>query len=158
MTTLRVLFICHGNICRSAAAQYVMQSLVDQARLSDRILIDSAATSMEEIGNPVYPPMRRTLEYHGISCRGHRAKQMTRKDYGAFDYLIAADDENLYYMNRICGGDPEGKFHLLMEYAGRPGAEISDPWYTRDFEQAYRDVEQGCKGLLAYLKAELQNC
>ena len=106
---IKILFICHGNICRSTAAQYVMQDMVKRAGLAESFFIDSAATSTEEIGNPVYPPMRRTLESHGVPCEGHRARQMTRRDYDAFDLIIAADDENLYYLNRICGGDPEGK-------------------------------------------------
>ena len=148
----KVLFICHGNICRSTAAQYVMQDMVKRAGLAESFFIDSAATSTEEIGNPVYPPMRRTLESHGVPCEGHRARQMTRRDYDAFDLIIAADDENLYYMNRICGGDPERKFHLLMDYTDRPGTEISDPWYTRNFERAYEDVVKGCTGLLGHLR------
>ena len=150
---IKVLFICHGNICRSAAAQYVLQDMVDHARLSDQFLIDSAATSREEIGNPVYPPMKRTLEAHGIRCSGHAAKQLTRRDYDSFDYLIGTDQENIYYMHRICGGDPEEKFSLLMDYTDRPGTEISDPWYTRDFERTYRDVIKGCTGLLDYLRS-----
>ena len=152
---IKILFICHGNICRSAAAQYVMQNMIREEGMEGWIVVDSAATSTEEIGNPVYPPMARTLKSHGIACSGHRAKQLRRGDYDAFDLLIAADDENLYYMKRICGGDPEGKFHLLMDYTDRPGTEISDPWYTRDFEQAYQDVVLGCKGLVRKLKKGL---
>ena len=146
----KVLFICHGNICRSTAAQYVMQDMVKRAGLAESFFIDSAATSTEEIGNPVYPPMRRTLESHGVPCEGHRARQMTRRDYDAFDLIIAADDENLYYMNRICGGDPEGKLRLLMDYTDRPG-QVADPWYTGDFEATWRDVSEGCAGLLRTL-------
>ena len=149
---IKVLFVCHGNICRSAAAQYIMQDMVNRAGLQDRFLIDSAATSTEEIGNPVYPPMRRTLEGHGIRCSGHSAKQLTHRDYGNFDYLIGTDQENIYYMHRILGGDPEGKFSLLMDYTDRPGTEISDPWYTRDFERTYQDVIKGCAGLLEHLR------
>ena len=149
---IKVLFVCHGNICRSAAAQYIMQDMVNRAGLQDRFLIDSAATSTEEIGNPVYPPMRHTLEGHSIRCSGHAAKQLTRRDYGSFDYLIGTDQENIYYMHRILGGDPEGKFSLLMDYTDRPGTEISDPWYTRDFERTYQDVIKGCAGLLEHLR------
>ena len=151
---LRILFICHGNICRSTAAQYVMQDMVNREGISEVFYIDSAATSTEEIGNPVYPPMRCTLESHGIPCEEHRARQMKKRDYDDFDLLIASDDENLWYMNRICGADPEKKFHLLMDYTDRPGTEISDPWYTRNFERAYQDVVKGCTGLLEQLKAE----
>ncbi len=148
---IRILFICHGNICRSTCAQYVFQDMIGKAGLRDLFYVDSAATSREEIGNPIYPPMERTLKNHGIECTGHRARQMTRADYDSYDLLIGADDENLYYMNRICGGDPEGKFNLLMDYTDRPGKEISDPWYTRDFERTYKDVVNGCEGLLDYL-------
>ena len=150
---IKILFICHGNICRSACAQYVFQDMVDRAGLLKRFVIDSAATSTEELGNPVYPPMRRVLEEHGIRCAGHAAKQMKKQDYGNFDLLIGTDQENLYYMGRICGGDPEGKFSLLMDYTDRPGTEISDPWYTRNFERAYQDVVKGCRGLLKHLEA-----
>ena len=169
---IRILFICHGNICRSAAAKYVMQHLIEEAGLSERFLIDSAATSREELGNPVYPPMRKCLNGHGIACDGHRARQMTPADYDAYDYLIGMDRENLYFMNRMYGAvdkkddrtafwnysyddvtptDAEGKISLLLDHAGRPGEEVADPWYTRDFEATYRDVLEGCRGLLQAL-------
>ncbi len=154
---LRILFVCHGNICRSTAAQYVLQDMVNRGGCADRFYIDSAAISTEEIGNPVYPPMKRTLEAHRIPVGSHRARQLKKSDYDAFDMLIAADGENLYYMNRICGGDPEKKFSLLMDFAGRPGTEISDPWYTRDFERTYRDVVEGCSGLLESLDSLKKN-
>ena len=150
----RILFICHGNICRSTCAHYVFQDMVDKAGLNKEFYIDSAATSREELGNPVYPPMRRTLESHGVPILDHRARQLTRQDYDKYDMLIGTDDENLYYMNRICGGDPEGKFSLLMDYSDRPGTEISDPWYTRDFERTYRDVIRGCEGLFSRLEEQ----
>ena len=151
---LRILFICHGNICRSTCAHYVFQDMVDKAGLNKEFYIDSAATSREELGNPVYPPMRRTLESHGVPILDHRARQLTRQDYDKYDMLIGTDDENIYYMNRICGGDPEGKFSLLMDYSDRPGTEISDPWYTRDFERTYRDVIRGCEGLFSRLEEQ----
>ena len=150
---IKILFVCHGNICRSACAQYVFQNMVNKAGLSRQFVIDSAATSTEELGNPVYPPMRRVLENHGIRCAGHSAKQMTRRDYDRFDRIIGTDLENLYYMKRICGGDPEGKFSLLMDYTDRPGTEIHDPWYTRNFERAYQDIEEGCTGLLKWFES-----
>ena len=125
--------------------------MVERAGLSKDFYIDSAATSREELGNPVYPPMRRTLEAHGVPILDHRARQLMRQDYEKYDMLIGTDDENLYYMNRICGGDPEGKFSLLMDYSEHPGREISDPWYTRDFERTYQDVIEGCTGLLEKL-------
>ena len=151
---IKVLFICHGNICRSTCAHYVFQDMVNKAGLNKEFYIDSAATSREELGNPVYPPMRRTLESHGVPILDHRARQLTRQDYDKYDMLIGTDDENIYYMNRICGGDPEGKFSLLMDYSDRPGTEISDPWYTRDFERTYRDVIRGCEGLFSRLEEQ----
>lgn len=153
---VKILFICHGNICRSTCAHYVFQNMVDRAGLKEKYIIDSAATSREELGNPVYPPMRRTLESHGVPILDHHARQMTRRDYDEYDMLIGTDEENLYYMNRICGGDPEDKFSLLMDYTDRPGSEISDPWYTRDFERTYQDVIKGCTGLLKTLEDMLQ--
>lgn len=107
-----------------------------------------AATSREELGNPVYPPARRKLAEHGIACEGHAARQLTRADYEASDLLIGIDRSNLHDIERICGGDLEEKVHLLMEYAGRPGGEVADPWYTGDFEATWRDVLAGCRGLL----------
>ena len=148
----KILFVCHGNICRSVGAQYVLQHMLEKERMAGWVEVDSAATSTEEIGNPIYPPMKKTLESHGIVCSGHRARQLRRKDYEAYDLLIAFDEENLYFIRRICGSDPEGKIHLLMDYTSKPGAEIEDPWYTRDFEQAYQDIVLGCRGLLQQLK------
>ena len=150
----KILFVCHGNICRSPMAEFIMKDLVKKAGLETRFHIRSAATSTEEIGNPVYPPARRKLAEHGIGCAGKTARQMTAGDYGAYDLLIGMDRTNLRNMARICGGDPEGKIHLLPEYADRPGQEISDPWYTGDFEAAWRDVLAGGRGLLARLTGE----
>ena len=113
---LRILFVCHGNICRSAAALYIMRDLVHKAGLDAHFVLDSAATSTEEIGNPVYPPMKRTLEAHGIRCGGHHARQMRPQDYADFDLLIAMDSENIWYMDRMYHNDPEGKFRMLMDY------------------------------------------
>ena len=145
---IRILFVCHGNICRSPMAEFVMKDLVKKAGLESQFYIESAATSTEEIGNPVYPPARRKLAEHGIDCTGKTARLLTRGDYARFDLWIGMDAENLWDMRRICGGDPEKKLHLLMEYAGRPGTEVADPWYTRDFNATWRDVEDGCRGLL----------
>ncbi len=116
----KILFVCHGNICRSPMAEFVMKDLVKKARLETEFLIESAATSTEEIGNPVYPPARRKLAEHGISCAGKTSRQLTGTDYDQYDLLIGMDRANIRNMNRICGGDPEEKLHLLMEYAGRP--------------------------------------
>ena len=129
-------------------AEYAMKDLAEKAGLAARFRIASAATTREEIGNPVYPPARRKLAEHGIACRGHAARQMTAGDYAEYDLLIGMDRENLRDMRRICGGDPEGKLHLLTEFAGRSG-EVADPWYTGDFEATWRDVEAGCRALLA---------
>ena len=147
----KILFICHGNICRSPMAEFVMKDLVKKAGLSPRF-IDSAATSREEIGNPVYPPARRKLAEHGVPCGGHAARQLTGGDYAEYDLLIGMDQANLRNMRRICGGDPEGKLHLLLDYTGSPG-DVADPWYTGDFEATWRDVLAGCRGLLAALTA-----
>ena len=144
----RILFICHGNICRSPMAEFVMKDLVKKAGLASQFHIESAATSREEIGNTVYPPARRKLAEHGISCEGHAARQLTNRDYDEYDLLIGMDQANIRNIRRICGGDPKGKIHLLLEYASRPGQEVADPWYTGDFEATWRDVLAGCQGLL----------
>ena len=148
---IKILFVCHGNICRSPMAEFVMKDLVKKAGLETEFLIESAATSTEEIGNPVYPPARRKLAEHGISCAGKTSRQLIRADYGQYDLLIGMDRANIRNMNRICGGDPEGKLHLLMEYTDHPG-DVADPWYTDDFETTWRDVLAGCKGLLERLQ------
>lgn len=147
----KLLFICHGNICRSPMAEFIMKNLVRKAALSERFEISSAATSTEEIGNPVYPPARRKLAEHGIDCSGKQARQLTSADYDRYDLLIGMDQENLRNMRHICGGDDGEKMHLLMEYTNRPG-DVADPWYTRDFDATWRDVEAGCKGLLTSLQ------
>ena len=131
--TKMIFLCCHGNICRSPMAEFVMKDLVAKAGLSDQFEIASAATSTEEIGNPVYPPARRKLAEHGISCEGKTARQMTRRDYETYDYLIAMDHNNLRNMARFVGGDPEHKVSLLMDHTRRPG-DVADPWYTGDFE------------------------
>ena len=139
----KILFVCHGNICRSPMAEYVMKYLVEQAQLTDQFLIESAATSTEEIGNPVYPPARRKLAEHGISCNGHAARQMTRADYNRYDLLIGMDSANLRNMTRIAGGDPEGKIRPLLY-----DKDVADPWYTGNFEATWQDVLRGCQALL----------
>ena len=141
----KILFVCHGNICRSPMAEFVMKDLVQKAGLEDQFRIASAATSAEEIGNPVYPPARRKLAEHGISCAGKTARQLRREDYGQWD--LCMDEANLQNMRRLFGGDPEGKCSLLLSHAGRSG-EVADPWYTRDFEATWKDVVEGCRALL----------
>ena len=148
MCLYRILFVCHGNICRSPMGEFILKDLVEKAGLADRFHIESAATSTEEIGNPVYPPARRKLAQHGIDCAGKTARQLTAADYGRFDLLLGMDRANIRNMTRICGGDPQGKIHLLMEYAGHPGREVADPWYTGDFDATWDDVLAGCQGLL----------
>jgi len=128
-----------------------MKDLVKKAGLADCFEIASAATSTEEIGNPVYPPARRKLAEHGIGCTGKTARQMHHGDYVVYDYLVGMDQANLRNMRRICGGDPEGKISLLMDHTARPG-DVADPWYTGDFEATWRDVQEGCSGLLMKLK------
>lgn len=147
---IKILFVCHGNICRSPMAEFVMKDLAEKANATSKFHIESAATSREELGNPVYPPARKKLAEHGISCAGKKARQLTPADYEEYDFLIGMDSANIRNMNRICGGDPDGKIHLMLEYAGRPG-DVADPWYTRDFEATWRDVEAGCNGLLQEL-------
>ena len=144
---MRILFICHGNICRSPMAEYIMKELVKREDVADDWEIESAAVSREEIGNPVYPPARRKLLEQGIPCGQHAARQMTRADYDRFDLLIGMDRSNLRTMQRICGGDPEGKIFRLLDFTGQAG-NVADPWYTDDFEATYRDIKAGCEGLL----------
>ena len=128
-------------------AEFVMKDLVEKAGLERQFHIESAATSTEEIGNPVYPPARRKLAEHSISCAGKTARQLRSEDYSRYDLLVGMDGANLRNMRRICGGDHEGKLRLLMEFTDRPG-DVADPWYTGDFETTWRDVLAGCQGLL----------
>ena len=146
----KILFICHGNICRSPMAEFVMKDLVKKTGLSPQFYIDSAATSREEIGNPVYPPARRKLAEHGVPCGGHAARQLTKQDYDEYDLLIVMDSANLRNMHRICGDDPDGKLRLLMDYTDRPG-DVADPWYTDNFEATWQDVLAGCQRLFKEL-------
>ena len=150
---IKVLFICHGNICRSPMAEFVFKDMVKKAGLEDLFEIASAATSTEEIGNPVYPPARRKMAEHGIDCSGKRARQLRRDDYAHYDLLIGMDSANIRNMKRMCGGDPDGKIKMMMDFTGRPG-DVADPWYTGDFEATWRDVEEGCRGLLESLLEE----
>ena len=143
----RILFVCHGNICRSPMAEFVMKDLVKKAGLEDNFMIESAATSTEEIGNSVYPPARRKLAEHGIGCSGKTARQMTRSDYDRYDLLIGMYSWNIRNMRNICGGDPEGKIVMLMGFTKRP-VDVADPWYTGNFEATWRDVLEGCQALL----------
>ena len=152
---IRVLFVCLGNICRSPMAEFIMKSIISERGLSDRFYIASAATSTEEIwngvGNPVYPPAKRELAKHGISCEGKRAVQITKADYGKYDYILGMEERNIRNILRIVGKDPEHKVKLLLDFTDRPGRSIADPWYTGDFKETYRDVYEGCTALLEKL-------
>ena len=147
---IKILFVCHGNICRSPMAEFVMKDMVKKAGLADQFEIASAATSTEEIGNGVYPPARRKLAQHGLRCDGKRARQMTRADYQKYDLLIGMDTWNIRNMLRICGGDREGKIRMLLDYTGR-SRSVADPWYTGDFDETWDDVNEGCRALLKAL-------
>ena len=150
---IKILFVCHGNICRSPMAEFVMKDMVAKVGAGERFVIDSAATSTEELGNPVYPPARRELAAHGVVCGPHTARQMTRADYDKYDLLIGMDSANIRNMTRICGGDPAGKIHRLLDYTARPG-DVADPWYTGDFSATWRDVAEGCRGLLKAITSQ----
>ncbi len=142
----RILFVCHGNICRSPMAEFVMKDIVKKAGRSDEFYIASCATSTEEIGNPVHHGTRRKLAEVGISCDGKRAVQLTKSDYNKYDYIIAMDEMNIRNIMRIIKSDPEGKVSLLLSHAGM-SSSIADPWYTGNFDDTYRDVLLGCKAL-----------
>ena len=147
---IKILFVCHANICRSTMAESVMTYLVKEKGLEDRFYINSAATSREEIGNGPHYGTVNKLRSVGIPVVPHRAVQMTWEDYKEYDYLIGMDTENIRNMNRISGGDPDGKIYKLMSFAGS-GRDVADPWYTGDFDATYRDVNEGCQALLDYL-------
>ncbi|MBR5134357.1 MAG: low molecular weight phosphotyrosine protein phosphatase [Clostridia bacterium] len=151
---VKILFICHGNICRSPMAEFVFADMIRRRDVAGRFSVASCATSTEEIirgiGNPVYPPAKRELARHGISCDGKRAVQLKKSDYDRYDYLVCMDSNNVRNALRILGGDPDGKVTKLLYHAGRDG-DVADPWYSGDFETAYRDIEEGCAALLEKL-------
>ena len=146
----KVLFVCHGNICRSTMAEFVFKDMVAKKGLSDLFEIASAATSREEIGNPVHPGTKRILDGLGISCKGKRAVQTTRSDYNYYDYIIGMDSWNMRNMSKIYGGDPDNKLYKLLQFAGKSD-DVADPWYTGNFDVTYRDVKAGCEGLLKHI-------
>lgn len=153
---IKILFICHGNICRSTMAEFVMKHLVKEAGLEREFMIASAATSREEIGNDTHYGTKEKLREKGIAFTKRRAVQMTKQDYLDYDLLVAMDRENLWGIRRIAGSDTMGKVRLLLFYAGEPDGEVADPWYTGDFDAAYADVLRGCQGLLQWCNDELQ--
>ena len=152
---IKVLFICHGNICRSPMAEFILKDMVNNQALADQFHIESAATSTEEIwngiGNPVYPPAREELAKHGISCSGKRAVQLKKSDYGKYDYLLGMDSWNMRNMMRILRSDPEGKVKRFLDYSDNP-RDIADPWYTGNFQVTYEDIVEGCEMFLKYLR------
>ncbi len=150
---VKILFVCLGNICRSPMAEFAMKDLVRREGLETQFEIASAATSTEELGNPVYPPARRKLAEQGISCAGKTARQITKADYAHYDYIIGMDHSNLRNMQWVFGGDPQHKLSLLLDYTHRPG-QVADPWYTGNFDATWQDVSEGCRGLLDKLRRE----
>ena len=145
---IKVLFICHGNICRSPMAEFILKDMARRAGIAGEFEIASAATSSEELGSPVYPPARRKLAEHGIGCEGKTARRIRASDYDDYDLLIGFDAANMHNMVRCFGGDGEGKLHRITEYVGEPEAIVDDPWYTRDFDTAWDDIQRCCLGLL----------
>lgn len=150
----RIMFVCHGNICRSPMAEFILKDMVSRLGIADEFVIASSATSTEEIfrgvGNPVYPPAREELAKHSISCEGKRAVQLQMSDYGKYDLFIGMDSANIRNMTRMLGGDPEGKIRKLMDYVD--GGDVADPWYSGNFQVTYRDIYEGCTALLEEIR------
>ncbi len=151
---IKILFVCHGNICRSPMAEMVLKHMVRERRIADRFYIDSAATSREEIGNGVHYGTRQKLAQVGVPCENHRAIQVTKADYDKYDYLIVMDTNNVRNLMRIIGSDPDEKVFKLLDFTNRGGQSIADPWYTGNFDETYNDVIEGCEGFLEYLKRQ----
>lgn len=144
---IKVLFICHGNICRSPMGEFILKDMLQKRGMADNFYVESAATSTEELGNPVYPPARRKLKEHGIDCSGKTARQITKSDYERFDYIFCADSNNVRNALRIFGDDPEQKICRLLDITSHP-RDIADPWYTGNFEITYNDIVEGCEAFL----------
>ena len=152
---MKIMFVCHGNICRSPMAEFIFKKMLEEKGISERFVVKSSATHSEEIswngiGNPIYPPARAELKKHGIACADKRAVQLTRDDYDNYDLFIGMDSNNIRNMHRIFGSDPQGKIRKMMDYTSR-GGDVADPWYSDRFDIAYRDIYDGCLGLLKEL-------
>lgn len=147
----KILFICHGNICRSPMAEFLLKDIVNKRGLADAFEIASAATSREEIGNPVHYGTRNKLAQFGISVAGKHAVQVTKRDYEHYDLLLVMDSNNIRNLRRVLGEDTQNKVHLLLDYTERKGESIADPWYTGDFDVTYNDIMEGLAGLLEQL-------
>ena len=145
----RILFVCHGNICRSPMAEFILKKMTRQAGLENEVEVASAATSTEELGNPVYPMARQELAMHGIGCAGHKARQLTAADYDSYDLIIGMDRANIDNILHIVGNDPDGKVRMLLK-----DKEIADPWYTRNFRAAWNDIHAGCTTLFNEIAAD----
>ena len=151
---IKVMFVCHGNICRSPMAEFVFRDMVQKEKLSDKIHVASSATSREEIGNSVHYGTRKKLAEFGISTEGKYARQLTKTDYRDYDYIIAMDSQNIRNISRIIGRDTENKVCKLLDFTDR-GGDIADPWYTGNFDRTYEDVYEGCNELLKFIKSRL---
>ena len=150
---IKVLFVCHGNICRSPMAEFLLKDLVNKYGMSDQFFIGSAATSTEELGNPVHPGTKRVLRSLGISCEGKYAKQIRKYDYNSYDYIIGMESVNVKNILKIVEGDPSGKVKRLLDYTSKP-RDIDDPWYTGKFDETYDEIYEGCIAFLKYLRRE----
>ena len=153
---MKILFVCHGNICRSPMAEFVFRKMAAERGVAHRFEVESRATSSEELGNPVYPPARAELKKHGISCDGKYAIQLTRADYGKYDLIVGMDSANIRNMHRLFGSDPEGKIKRLMDYTHRQ-SDVADPWYSGEFDVTYRDVSEGCEALMEHCLSEMES-
>ena len=158
MLMIKIMFVCHGNICRSPMAEFIFKDMIHKKGMSDRFLVASSATSTEEIwngvGNPVYPPARAELAKHGLSCDGKRAVQVRKSDYDKYDLFVCMDGNNVRNALRVFGSDPDGKIRKLMDYTSR-GGDVADPWYSDRFDIAYNDIYEGCEALLSELENEI---
>ncbi len=151
---IRILFVCHGNICRSPMAEFVLRDMVERQGWAERVAVESAATSTEEIGNPVHPGTREKLRQAGISCQGKRARQIRPEDYERFDWIVGMDDWNMRNLRRRFPGDPKGKLHKLLDFCGT-GSDVADPWYTGNFDATWQDVQRGCRAMMKQMEKEL---